>query len=92
MARTRVQLNHPGMAALLRSSGVAGEMHRRAESALGAAQAAAPVASGAYRASLHVEDVTTDRAVSRVVADVPYALVLEARLRVLGRSIDAAGG
>jgi hypothetical protein len=64
----------------------------RAERALSAARSAAPVDSGAYRASLRLEQATTDRAVARVVADVDYAMVVEARTGNLARALDAAGG
>lgn len=64
----------------------------RAARALAAAKSSAPVDSGAYRASLHLEQATTDRAVTRVVADVDYALVIEARTGNLSRALDAAGG
>lgn len=92
MARTRVTLNHAGMAELLKSAGVRAEMTRRAESVASAARSRAPVESGTYRDSIHVEQATTDRAVARVVADAPYALLVEANTRTLGSSIDAAGG
>jgi hypothetical protein len=61
-------------------------MLEEAPSGLSAAQAA-PVASGAYRDSLHIETDHTDRMVKRVVSDVgagrrggnlSYALVVEA--------------
>lgn len=80
------------MRTLLRSKKVRADMHTRAERVAEAARASAPVDTGAYRDSIHVEDATTDRAVGRAVADVSYALALEARTRTLGTSIDAARG
>lgn len=89
----QVRLNRRGMAELLKSAGVKDELHRRAERAAAAARASAPVGTGAYRDSITVEDrVHPSRAVSRVVADVPYALAVEAKTGNLARSLDAAGG
>lgn len=77
---------------ILNSGGVRDLVTERAERALSAARASAPVASGAYRESLRVEQATTDRAVARVVADVDYAMVVEAKTGNLARALDAAGG
>lgn len=87
----RFKLNHAGMAQLLKSGGIAADMHRRAESSASAARASAPVDEGDYRDSIHVEDVITDRAVSRVVADAPHAAAVEADTGNLARSLGAAG-
>lgn len=51
------------------------------------AKASAPVDSGAYRDSIHIETVHTDRMVKRVVADVPYAMAVEADTGNLARSL-----
>ena len=57
------------------------------------AKANAPVASGAYRDSIHLEMVRHgDRTVAQIVADVPYAMSVEADTGNLTRSLDAAGG
>lgn len=90
--RAKVRLNRPGMAALLRSAGVAQEMERRAQRVADLARGLAPVVTGEYHDSIHVELAVTDRVVGRVVSRVPYALYLEARRRPLGRAIDAARG
>lgn len=92
MAATRFRLNFAGVGQLLRSSGMAAEMRSRAENVAAAARSAAPVDTGEYRDSITVETATTDRAVGRCVATAPHSLVVEARTRVLGSSIDAAGG
>jgi hypothetical protein len=84
------RLDHGGMRALLRSPGVRADLQRRAESVASAARAAAPVQSGAYRNSIHVQSDTTDRAVARVVATVPYAVEVEFDTRTLGRALDGA--
>lgn len=91
MAR-RITLNHRGVDELLKSSDVRDELTTRADRALTAARASAPVATGSYRASLHIEHDTTDRAVVRVVASVPYAINVEADTGTLARALDAAGG
>ena len=89
----KVQLNRRGMGELLKSTGVRAELHRRAERAAAAARASAPVATGAYRAGIRVEDrVHPSRVVSRVVADVPYSMVVESKTGNLARALDAAGG
>lgn len=92
MARPKVKLNSGGVRGLLNDAGVRAELRRRMGPVLAAAQANAPVESGAYRASLRIEDATTDRAVVRVVADVDHAIVVEAKTGNLARAIDSAGG
>jgi hypothetical protein len=92
MAKTRVELNSPGVRALLNDDGVRADLTRRMESVLGAAVSGAPVESGAYRDSIHIEQATTDRAVVRVAAGTDHALTVEARTGNLSRALDAAGG
>lgn len=87
---TRIKLNHGGMADLLKSAGVRTTLTSHANSVLSAAQASAPVASGDYRASLHLVQATTDRAVVRVASDVDYAMVVEANTGNLARALDHA--
>jgi hypothetical protein len=79
-----------GMKDILNSGAVRDMLTAKAESVLGAAKATAPIASGAYLESLHIEQVTTDRAVVRVVADVPYATAVEADEGTLARALDSA--
>lgn len=90
MARVRVRLNSAGVRELLNSGGVARMLHDRAEPVLQQAVAAKDI-TYEYERSLHIVDDHTDRARSRVVADVDYALAREARDRTLGRALDAAG-
>lgn len=60
--------------------------------ALAMAAANAPVDSGAYKASLRIERVDTNRIVMfRVVADSKHALVVESRTGNLARSVRAGG-
>lgn len=87
---TRITLNSSGMKALLNSGEVRAMLTEKARPVLAAAQADPHDASGAYEASLHLEQATTDRAVVRVVADVPYSHVLEANYGILARALDSA--
>lgn len=86
-----VKVSSAGIRALLKDPGLRSDLHRRAQQVADAAKANAPVVTGAYRDSIRVEDVTTDRAVAHVVADVWYALGVEAKTGNLARSLDAAG-
>lgn len=87
-----VRLNHSGMRDLLNDPGVRDELTRRAEAVLAAAKANAPVESGEYRDNLHIEQATTDRAVTRVVGDTDHSILVEAKTGNLARALDAAGG
>lgn len=88
MALKGFKLNHGGIQSYLDGGGgVEALLEAKAQEVLARAQASAPVASGAYRESLHVETDRTDRMVKRVVADVPYALVVEANTGNLARSL-----
>lgn len=82
-----IKLNRRGMAAMLKSAGVRATLERPAEKALAKMRAGAPVASGEYKASLHIWDDTTDRAVKRVGSDVAYAMVVEANTGNMARSL-----
>lgn len=85
-----IKLDHSGMGALLKSAEVRAALHDHAEPVLSAAQDSAPVDTGDYKASLHIEDATTDRAVVRVVASDWKAGILEAKYGILARALDAA--
>jgi hypothetical protein len=50
------------------------------------------VKSGAYRDSLHLEATVHDRLVIRVVADVPYAKIVERKHSTLARALGASSG
>jgi hypothetical protein len=63
-----------------------------AQRVLGRARAAAPVDSGDYQRSLHIEETHTDRLVIRVVSDSPYARAVERKHRVLGKALAASSG
>ena len=88
MARTRIKLNSAGIQSYLDGGGgVDAMLQAEAETRAERARANAPVASGAYRDSIHVETDHTDRMVKRVVADVPYAMVVEANTGTMARSL-----
>jgi hypothetical protein len=90
---TKVKLNHNTVQEYLDGDhGVSDLLERRADAILSRARAAAPVRSGDYRNSLHVETAHTDRMVKRVVADVDYAWAVEATHGTLSRALDGAGG
>jgi hypothetical protein len=87
-----VKLNHRGMAELIKSGGVARDIERRAQQVAAAARSAAPVGeTGNYQASIQVVmDDHPTRAAAHVMSDVPYAMIIESRLGVLARALDAA--
>lgn len=79
---SNVELNHEDIGRVLVSDEMYAELTRVAEPILAHAQEIAPVETGAYKASLHLELDLTDRAVVRVVAgdaDVDYSLAVEAK-------------
>lgn len=85
-------MNSRGMGEMLKGDDVRADLTSRMQSALDQARSSAPVASGAYRDSLRIEQATTDRVAVRIVSDVPHALVVEANTGNLARALDAAGG
>lgn len=72
--------------------GVESPLNRSATGVESAARATAPVDTGEYLDSIHIETDHTDRMVKRVISNVPYAMIVEARDGVLARALDAAGG
>lgn len=89
MAR-RVQVLSAGAAAILRDPAVLAMLEEKMGPVLDAAIASAPVASGAHRASLHIEGAIEKRAVARVVADTDHSLGVEARTGHMARALDQA--
>lgn len=88
MARAGIKLNSSGIQSYLDGGGgVDALLEAEAQERADRARASAPVASGAYRDSIHVETDHTDRMVKRVVADVPYAMVVEANTGTMARSL-----
>lgn len=92
MAKARVTLHSAGVADVLKGRKTRDLLRAHAERVASAARSSAPVETGAYRESIHVEDVTTDRAVARVVASAPHAHLVEARVGTLARALGSAGG
>lgn len=87
-----VKLNGGGVRAVLKSREVREMLTSKGERALAAAKASAPVATGRYRDSLHLNQGTTDRAAVRVTTDVEYAMAVEARDGVLARCLRGVSG
>lgn len=92
MASTRIEWNDKTPEEILKSEGVRAMLRRRAEAVAERAKANAPVETGAYRESIRVEDDTTDRAVARVVARAPHALLVEIETGNLARALGSEGG
>lgn len=91
MAGSTVNINHAEIQSYLDGGhGVEALLESAAQNVLGAAQSDPHDDTGAYEDSLHIETEHTDRMVKRVVADVPYAMVQEARYGVLSRALDSA--
>lgn len=86
----RVVLKSAGFREMLNSGEVRALLTAKAENVLAAAQAAAPVDTGAYKAGLHTEQATTDRAVVRVVSGDFKGHILEANYGILSRALDSA--
>jgi hypothetical protein len=77
--------DHAGIGELLRSQGVQDDLKARAERVAAAARAETDM-------PILVDNMTGKRARYRIVAHHPKALRVEAKHRLLGRAIDAAGG
>lgn len=95
MARARVELNAPGVEAVLSAPGVQAFLTEQAERVAAAARASAPVATGAYRDSIAVESGPSPvdgRARAIVKATAPHANLVESRTGNLARALIAAGG
>ena len=85
MATVRITMNPRGVEKMLQDA----DLTAYGERVASAAQSTAPVLTGAYRASIHTEDAPDGKGV-RVVADVRYAIYVEADTGNLTRSLDAA--
>lgn len=85
---TRFKLTPNALQAYLDGGeGVEALLEEEAQQVADRAISGAPVKSGAYQNSIHVETVQTDRMVKRVVADVPYAMVVEANTGNMARAL-----
>ena len=86
----RIKINAAGLNAALSQQGVRDELERVAEQVATRARASAPVQSGAYRDSIHVEiDDDWLRPRARIVADVPHATSVEASTGNLTRALGS---
>lgn len=85
-----VKLNRRGMAELLKSADVRAAITDRAERVLDAAIADPHDDTGDYENGLEIQQVTTDRAVTRVVGTDWKSGILEANYGILARALDAA--
>lgn len=90
MALTGFKLNRAGVGEMLKSAGVRAVLTDYAGNVLAAAQADPHDETGAYEAGLHIEQVTTDRAVARVVSGDFKGHILEADYGILSRALDSA--
>lgn len=89
----RFRLIRSGMDDLLHSSPIERHLLERAERVADRAKSLAPTKTGAYRNSIRASSEDhPSRVAAHVSSNVDYAAVVEARHRVLGRSIDAARG
>lgn len=76
---------------ILRAPGVEALVDQAAERALAAAQASAPVDTGAYRAGLRIEHHESQfRRVADVVGTDPKTMLIESRTGNLARSLKGA--
>lgn len=92
MARTKVKMHSAGVLDVF-NQWAAKDGEARMERVADTARANAPVVTGTYRDSIHVETVRHNgRTVVQVVADAPHAMTVEASQGVLARALDAAGG
>lgn len=89
MGATKVRLNHAWFREFLLSAAAKEVVEPPAERVLAAAQGSAPVVSGEYRDTLHLEEAHTDRVVMRVATGVPYGMQVEATHNTLRNALDA---
>lgn len=92
MATVRVTLDSSGVLGMLSEDGIRAALIEQADRVVAAARASAPVASGAYRDSIHRVSATESRAVEMVVADDWKSHIIESRTGNLARALNAAGG
>jgi len=87
MSLARFIFKGSGVEEILNSRATRALLESPAEAVAARMRANAPVATGALAASITIEDDSTDRAVKRVVADVPYAMVVEADTGFASRAL-----
>lgn len=85
-------LSHRGMTEFLLSPELAADMESRVKNVADVAKSIAPVETGSYKHSIESGTFHDgDRTTGYVSANVPYALDVEARDRVLGFAVDGRG-
>lgn len=89
MANVKFRLDHGGMAALLKSQGVAGAVEERARAVAAAAQVAPEITRNGM--SVGVRSGVTDRARSVVTIEHPGGLGVQAKHGTLTRAVGSAG-
>lgn len=91
MARPRVEMNSRGVIEVYAEVRTALRGHAARVAAR--ARSTAPVDTGAYRDSIHVEDATLDGVPAViVVADAPHSGIVEATTGNLSRALGTEGG
>lgn len=93
MAKAKVKLNSAGVVDIF-NQWADNDGARRAERVAAQAQSIAPVRSGAYRDSITVTREThgKGRPVFHVGPSVAYGWEIEARMGIMARALDSAGG
>jgi hypothetical protein len=87
----KFQLNHAGVGELLQQESMRADLAERVKRVEQVAKDIAPVETGEYRDSIESGVMEDDeRWTGYVVAQVPYALAVEAKHRTLGTALDAA--
>lgn len=89
MAKFRYTMNHGGIRSVLAGGGTRAALTSVAEDKLAAAQASAPVRTGAYRAGLHIEQSVGGDGRARVIVagGTDYDAVVEANTGNLLRTL-----
>ena len=90
--KTRVVIHDAAIAGLVGEPGVKADNYQRAERVLEQARSTAPVASGEYRAKLHIEKAAgaNGAEVLRITAGTDHDIYVEADTGNLTRALDAA--
>lgn len=90
--QTSVQFNQSFFDSIMRSAGVQSLQLAAAERVLAAAQASAPVDTGAYKSKLQITRAERKyRTAFLVTGTDPKTLLIEAKLGVLARALKSAG-
>lgn len=86
-----IEFNEGFFDQVLNSSEVRAAVDLAAQRVVTEAKATAPVKTGAYRDSIHIEhEQAQHRQVAKVVADVDYGIYVEARTGNLARAVRTA--